>query len=96
MGTCVWNHYNFEPLHCRTAAVRVVDSVALRSSGGDAVAGMLAAFQKVLDGSAEGKPRNASERLGMVAAIQALASTRAADLAATAATAAEFLSAYYK
>ena len=76
--------------------MRVVESVALRSRSGDAIAGMLAAVQKVLDGSAEGKLRNASERLGMVSAIQALASTRAADLAATAATAAEFLTAYYK
>ena len=76
--------------------MRVVESVAMRSSSSDAIDGMLAAFQKVLDGSTEGKLRNASERLGMVSAIQALASTRSADLAATAATAAGFLSAYYK
>ena len=51
---------------------------------------------QVLDGSGEGKLRNASERLGLVCAMHSLAAASKASAGSTAPVALDFLSSFYK
>ena len=54
----------------------VVAALALQCSSSDAQAAMLAALRRVLDGSAEPRPRNAYERVGLVQALSSLAAAQ--------------------
>ncbi|KAK9840722.1 hypothetical protein WJX81_000165 [Elliptochloris bilobata] len=57
----------------RAAAVDVVAALARRCSSPDEQGAMLATLRRVLDGSAEARPRSAGERAGLVQAVAALA-----------------------
>ena len=82
----------------RAAAVDVVSELARRCRSADALDKMFAALRRVLDGSAEAKPRGVHERMGLVQALATLAAAPCStpDDAALAEDAAGFLSAYYR
>ena len=62
----------------------VVAALALQCSSSDAQAAMLAALRRVLDGSAEPRPRNAYERVGLVQALSSLAAAQGSGPSSTA------------
>lgn len=62
----------------------VVAALALQCSSSDAQAAMLAALRRILDGSAEPRPRNAYERVGLVQALSSLAAAQGSGPSRTA------------
>lgn len=82
----------------RQAALEVLRSAAACIKSAEAVKAEVAKVQKILDGSAEGRIKNATERSALVASLSAFCACPPADAAMQelAEETAEFLANYYK
>ena len=82
----------------RQAALEVLKTAAACIKTTEAVKAEVAKVQKILDGSAEGRVKNATERSALVASLSAFCACPCADAAMQelAEESAEFLANYYK
>ena len=82
----------------RQAALEVLRAAAACIKSAEAVKAEVAKVQKILDGSAEGRIKNATERSALVASLSAFCACPPADAAMQelAEETAEFLANYYK
>lgn len=81
---------------CRQAALEVTKAVATHIQSKDALQSEVSKAQKILDGSAEGRIKNASERAALAAFIAALCPPHNDNVPDVAEQTASFLSTFYK